>query len=177
MLPRRSTSLSVVRNLHLLSLSRLLHGVFSAKQACKLFFFNPRRRCMKVSVLPGRVLDPDVKERGRERMEKSDHERETRERVRHAPGTLKVNLENQIKAVFWSRDSPKTSVRGVRGEDGSVRGREGDVRARRREERGDEGFPTGRASKTMFNTYAVCKRRICRARAGGGQSFSALFAK
>lgn len=44
-------------------------------------------------------------------MEESEHERETKERVRHAPGTPKVNLENQIKAVFWfeglAEDAPE----------------------------------------------------------------------
>jgi len=44
-------------------------------------------------------------------MEKRDRERETgaKERVRHAPDALKVNLENQIKAVFWSRTCQRQS--------------------------------------------------------------------
>lgn len=52
--------------------------------------------------------------------------RETKERVRHAPDALKVNLENQIKAVFWSRDLLKTRWRSKRrGEDGWIRKRTG----------------------------------------------------
>ena len=43
--------------------------------------------------------------------EEGDRERETgaKERVRHAPDALKVNLENQIKAVFWSRTCQRQS--------------------------------------------------------------------
>lgn len=50
--------------------------------------------------LPGRVLDRHIEETAKEG-EKRTEEAEVKERVRHAPGALKVNLGNQIKTVFW----------------------------------------------------------------------------
>lgn len=100
--------------------------------------------------------------------EKRTEEAEVKERVRHAPGALKVNLGNQIKTVFWPmscrrerRDAEKRTQR-IEKEDG-----QGDRRKRRREEKGCRPA----ASKTISNVYAARERRICRARAGGGQGF------
>jgi len=96
---------------------------------------------------------------GRDGNEKRDREEE--ERVR--PRALNVNLGNQIKAVsfFLSR-----GVAGDASERRKIRKRGGGEKKRGR--RVSDG-PHQRQYPTRTR-----KRRICRARAGGGQSFSAL---
>lgn len=94
--------------------------------------------------------------------EKRDREEEERVRPRAAPGALNVNLGNQIKAVFLAEASPRRRL----GE------RERRIRKRGGRKRGRRAASDG--SHQRQYPARTRKRRICRARAGGGQSFSAL---
>jgi len=104
---------------------------------------------------------PGGREEGRKTQEREDG-------GKGSPRAPKVNLGNQIKAVFWPRSRPSGSNR----EEGTDGGREGDTRVTRRGgEEETRAPPTGRIKDNIQRAHGTREAhmpRTCRRGGGGG---------